>query len=159
MKCINIGAFTVSLQILLKSGWWSDIHCNEWTGSWLGPSLSLWKLLILLGCQKKQHPSLSFSGWSNHQIMVTLAASIWQWKPSDLAGRIHRIKYWHSADAEQMCDIRRTSCADHLLCNHPHSNALTAGGPSPKQQINRSNQRKGSSATPILLVTPEVVKN
>lgn len=65
-------------------------------------------------CLNCTHPLSSnknaFSGQSNHPIIVTLATGIRLWK--------HHIEYWHSADAEQMCNITRTSCADHLLCNH-----------------------------------------
>lgn len=138
------------LQLLskfcLKPAWSSEPCCWGWTGSFL--DCSLWKPLILPGCQKKQHPSNSFSGWSNHQIMVTLAAiCVRQWRPLTFYSRCSSnqmlTQRWCWADVWYKKDI---VCRPPPMQPHTRTNALTAGGPSPKLQINQSNQREGSSA-------------
>lgn len=82
--------------------------------------------------------------------------------PSHSTSGVHRIKCWHSADAEQMCDISRTSCADHLLCNRTLEQMRSQRGVPPQNcRLTRAiSVRALQLPEPqILLGTPAVVKN
>lgn len=82
--------------------------------------------------------------------------------PLDSTGGGHQIQYLYSADAEQMCDIRRTSCADHLLCSPTLAQMHSQQGFPPQNcRLTRAiSVRALQLPEPqILPLTPAVVKN
>lgn len=101
-------------SFLLISVWNLDQVCNRL--SWTIPNLrkptscsDTRRNSIYLNHSQADHIIRLWLLWLQHMAVET---------PSDSSGPVRRITCWHSADAEQMCDIRRPSWADHLQRYH-----------------------------------------